>query len=590
MEKKFFFYARVSKEWEYDDSLNQQIEILRWVALRNKHTVEDIDIIKETESWNKWDRKKFDEMLKKLFNDSKKPLNKREYGWIYIFKLDRLSRNYNDFSKVEKLLDLGYKIISATETIENTPTWRLLFRMLWSIAIYESEKLSNRQIYTRITNSIHKNFKELWFKLIFWYEYKDKKIQICEKQQEVILKVYHIYLELIKKPKISKSEKYKIIWQRLDNNDKLIIKHFLLKIKRQHDSIKSLDKKIFEEITDKEENFIKNIILNEHEIKYNWNLTIKVSVKDDLIVNYIKNLKEKEKDNNYDLEWDNEIWWFIKLRFFFNNLCVVDNNTYKNVHEDKRKYNNKKIDENWEINIENNINKIWKYSDLLFFINSDWKKEYLSFYEKMDLENNNIYNNYRVTFSTDQWDTKKIKTDISVSEWIIDKEIEKRKLFKNLKFTQDDIKIIGKELELTIKKYKQNSDKSINSSLIAKKGILISLENDLANISLLDDKDRYEEIFKNKKIYKEDIEELENKIKKTDEKFDSLLSWFLNIFNKKWKDFIVGDDKDVNETLKILIEWIEIKENEKKKGKKWNRIVKVYFHKYIEEILWLKNL
>jgi DNA invertase Pin-like site-specific DNA recombinase len=60
-----------------------------------------------------------------------------------------------------KLLDAGYEFISATETIENTPTGRLLFRMLSSFAVYESEKLSNRQSIAKIHNLILQKFDSL---------------------------------------------------------------------------------------------------------------------------------------------------------------------------------------------------------------------------------------------------------------------------------------------------------------------------------------------------------------------------------------------------------------------------------------------
>lgn len=101
-------------------------------------------------------------MVSALAEDgSIKNIRNRKYGGIFFYKVDRLFRNFHDYNRIEKILDAGYDFISATETIENTPTGKLLFRMLASFAIYETEKLSNRESATHLQNIIKKEFKKL---------------------------------------------------------------------------------------------------------------------------------------------------------------------------------------------------------------------------------------------------------------------------------------------------------------------------------------------------------------------------------------------------------------------------------------------
>ena len=107
--KIFFIYTRVSKEWEYDMSIDDQKEynIKKIEELWNPYI-----IIEEKKSWsNKWKREKFDLMLKELMEDSNKDFKQRKYQGIYVFKLDRLARNSLDFKKAEDLLDKWYQII-----------------------------------------------------------------------------------------------------------------------------------------------------------------------------------------------------------------------------------------------------------------------------------------------------------------------------------------------------------------------------------------------------------------------------------------------------------------------------------------------
>ena len=196
--KLYFLYARVSKS-DYIGSLDSQVGVLKNIAddAHNKRLYAEHTIIAEDESGSNETRPKFDEMLRILEKDSKEPATKRQYEGVIFFKIDRLFRNFDDFHKVEKLMNAGYRFISATETIENTPTGRLLFRMLAGFAIYESDKLSNRESFTYIMNSLKNDFGKLGGKVPLGYrvhntEKGEKTIVVNDDERMIIRKIYEL--------------------------------------------------------------------------------------------------------------------------------------------------------------------------------------------------------------------------------------------------------------------------------------------------------------------------------------------------------------------------------------------------------------
>jgi len=165
-------YMRVSK-YDYDTSLETQQELIEKKLIhsgveyemnseRIKFTSNMLERHPEIHSgYKKQERAKFKEMIEKLDKDSKKPPQPREYLGIAFFKIDSLARNEHDFVKLTNLLNAGYSFISVTENIENTPTGKMLFRILASFAVYESERLGNRMSYSYIFNLINKNYHKI---------------------------------------------------------------------------------------------------------------------------------------------------------------------------------------------------------------------------------------------------------------------------------------------------------------------------------------------------------------------------------------------------------------------------------------------
>ena len=330
MAKKYFLYTRVSND-DYDKSIDNQKDILLKIA-KEKKILSDVikPYYEEHQSWSRdKDRPFFDEMLKKLEGDMKeagKNVDKRKYGWILFFKIDRLARNDKDFERLLRLLDAGYEFISATETIENTPTGRLLFRMLASFAVYESEKLSNRQSIAKIHNLILQNFDSLWWDMvIFGYELKDKKIQINNVQSNIISRAYDLFIENDGKMK------YKDMFKKLDKEHKWELTKYL-KTKWKTTP----------------EKFMRNIITNETAFKYNGYIEINISVNDELIKNYIDTVTEKQYDKYwFSIDWDCKIGGKVKFIYFLDELMIVPDIIYddKEAILKQRKFQRKSIDD-----------------------------------------------------------------------------------------------------------------------------------------------------------------------------------------------------------------------------------------------------
>jgi len=365
MRKQYFLYTRVSND-DYDKSIDNQKDILLKIA---KGKGIDSDIVKpyyeEHQSWSKdKERLLFEDMMKKLEDDLRGAGNvvaNRKYWWILFFKIDRLARNDKDFERLLRLLDAWYEFISATETIENTPTGRLLFRMLASFAVYESEKLSNRQSIAKIHNLILQNFDSLgWDMVIFWYELKDAKVQVNSNQSSIISRVYDLFIEGNGKTK------YKDIFEKID---------------REHNW--ALTKYLKTKWKTTPEKFIRNLVTNETAFKYNWYIEINISVNDELIKNYLDTITDKAYDKYwFCLEWDCKIGGKVKFVYFLEEFMIIPDVVYEEKESilRQREFQRKAVDDKKAL-FEDILYVKYK-SDLYPF---SWKPE----------QKKEKYNNYR---------------------------------------------------------------------------------------------------------------------------------------------------------------------------------------------------
>ncbi len=596
IEKGYFIYTRISKEWDYDKSLDDQKDILKTLAEKNWHKIDRY--FEDIKSWHNWDRIEFDRMIELLFEDSKNDIQNRKYAWVYVFKLDRFSRNYDDFNKWEKLLDLWYRIISATETIENTPTWRLLFRMLSSFAIYESEKLSNRQTFSRISNIIQSNFKSLGLKLIFWYKFNWNNLVVDNKQKWIIIKIYDEYLRLSnkniwksKKDRTTKEQRYEEIWKFLRDDEKKNIRSYLLKLKEESKKNKNKKSKEkdnkqenneeesvivyeegWEEVLVKESNFVENILLNKAKIKYNWILTTSIKINDELIINHINNLKKKnEQKEIWDeiiMDWINEIGEKIDFTFFFDDLRIIDDELYAKVRDDERKYNKNE-------NKDEIIEKISNYTNIIYLLRKDWEKRFFKTDEKK------WYYQYKTNKELDE-ESKDEKKTLSISEYKINDMILDWGYLEVLKNITEEKKIyiediILKDLEkLEIQDKKQYQIRQmcykdeINERELEKKHF---------KITKIEDNKKLEKLEIEIEDYQNKLKEIEDKINIIKDKYRKKLKIFISIFSKTPKELLNLNPKLANEILKVIFDWIEVSQESR-------RIIRVHYSKFIQELIW----
>lgn len=491
MGKKYFLYTRVSND-DYDKSIDNQIDVLLKIA-KDKHIESNIikPYYEEHKGWSiDKNRPLFNDMMKKLEDDLKeagKNVDKRKYGWILFFKIDRLARNDKDFERLLRLLDGWYDFISATETIENTPTGRLLFRMLASFAVYESEKLSNRQSIAKIHNLILQNFESLWWDMIiFGYELKDKRVQINNTQANIISRAYDLFIESNWKLK------YQDMYEKLDREYRWGLSNYL-KTKWKTTP----------------EKFMRNIIKNETAFKYNWYIEINISVNDELIKNYIETVTEKQYDKYwFVIEWDCKIGGKVKFVYFLDELMIIPGSIYeeKEYIMKQREFERKPIDGKKAL-FEGTL-YLKNGSELYEF---SWKPEQKKW----------LYNNYRRKVGDEMFNISEKKIDdaiinskkipvilcnleahlVEIKNWLlannkidISKELKKLTVTNNLyKWSKDRyaslLEITNEDIEQNTKLFKRYSDleKSVNDKLYSiEQNSIYELEQYLEMIKIKD--------------------------------------------------------------------------------------------------------
>ena len=140
--KRAVIYCRVSTvdQAEEGDSLNTQEKICRAYAANNGYEiVEDGVYIERGESAKTANRPVLLRMLD--FCSSKK----RGISAVIIYKVDRLSRNTDDYSSLRLLLRrYGVGIKSATENLTDTPAGRFMENQMANIAQFDNEVRSER--------------------------------------------------------------------------------------------------------------------------------------------------------------------------------------------------------------------------------------------------------------------------------------------------------------------------------------------------------------------------------------------------------------------------------------------------------------
>lgn len=138
--KRAVIYVRVSTKEQVDEgnSLSTQQKICNDYAIKNEYEVTSI-FIEQGESAKTVDRTELQKLLK--YCSDKKNCIKA----VIIYKLDRLSRNTDDYSQLRLLLKrYGVEIKSTSEHFENTPVGRFMENTMANISQFDNDIRSER--------------------------------------------------------------------------------------------------------------------------------------------------------------------------------------------------------------------------------------------------------------------------------------------------------------------------------------------------------------------------------------------------------------------------------------------------------------
>ncbi|MDB5260433.1 MAG: hypothetical protein JWN37_664 [Candidatus Nomurabacteria bacterium] len=139
-QKRAVLYCRVSTKEQVDEgnSLNTQEKLCKEYALKHGYEVAQV-FVEQGESAKTTMRT---ELQKMLFFCSDK---KNRISAVISYKIDRLSRNTDDYSQLRILLKrYGVEIRSVSEAFENNPSGRFMENMLANVAQFDNEVRAER--------------------------------------------------------------------------------------------------------------------------------------------------------------------------------------------------------------------------------------------------------------------------------------------------------------------------------------------------------------------------------------------------------------------------------------------------------------
>ena len=181
--KTAVIYARYSSDAQTEQSIEGQLRVCQEYAARNDIIILGTYIDRAMTGTND-NRPDFQRMIK----DSAK----KQWNFVLVYKLDRFSRNkYEAIKHKQTLKDNGVKVISATETIPDTPEGIILESLLEGMNQYYSAELSQK---------VKRGMKETRLKgnfqgghLLYGYKLNGRKIVKNEETAPIVLYIYEEY-------------------------------------------------------------------------------------------------------------------------------------------------------------------------------------------------------------------------------------------------------------------------------------------------------------------------------------------------------------------------------------------------------------
>lgn len=142
MPKRAVIYCRVStkEQVEEGNSLTTQEKICKEYALNHSYEVVEV-FIEQGESAKTQNRTEFQRLLNFCTN------KKNNIQTVIAYKIDRISRNIDDYSQIRVLLKrYGVEIKSTSEHFENTPAGRFMENIIANVAQFDNDVRTERSI------------------------------------------------------------------------------------------------------------------------------------------------------------------------------------------------------------------------------------------------------------------------------------------------------------------------------------------------------------------------------------------------------------------------------------------------------------
>ena len=134
--KTAVIYARYSSDNQTEQSIEGQLRVCQDYAERNDITIIKTYVDRAMTGTND-NRPDFQQMIKDSEN--------HDWQYILVYKIDRFSRNkYETAIHKKTLADNGMKLVSATESLPDTPERIIMESMFEAYAEYYSAELSQK--------------------------------------------------------------------------------------------------------------------------------------------------------------------------------------------------------------------------------------------------------------------------------------------------------------------------------------------------------------------------------------------------------------------------------------------------------------
>ena len=181
--KTAVIYARYSSDAQTEQSIEGQLRVCQEYAARNDIIILGTYIDRAMTGTND-NRPDFQRMIK----DSAK----KQWNFVLVYKLDRFSRNkYEAIKHKQTLKENGVKVISATESIPDTPEGIILESLLEGLNQYYSAELSQKVKRGMRETRLKGNFQG--GRLLYGYKLDGRKIVIDEETAPIVLYIYEEY-------------------------------------------------------------------------------------------------------------------------------------------------------------------------------------------------------------------------------------------------------------------------------------------------------------------------------------------------------------------------------------------------------------